>query len=975
MFDINTITNELDSISTTQSCICKPERCSELLNKKSVNILHINIRSVNHNFDEFTVLLSNLSIIPEIIVLSECWLSKAPTHPTLSGYVGYHTLKNTNQNDGVIVFVKTSITHIVTESHVQDANCLICKIESLNLVIVALYRPPCNRNIDNFLDSLENTLASLSSYKNVVLLGDININIIPAQLNSMANDYLNLAALHGLLPTHNLPTRDKSCLDHVLLKSSLRTSTLIIESSITDHLPVLFSMETTLRPNKRKSHFVKVDYDSVYADVTKTDFTQLLNTSDPNVAAEILITSVGSIIQMHSRIIRPPSKLVIFKPWITIGLLRCIRNRDSMSKQLKINPDNYTLKITFLRYRNFCNKLLKRLKHNFENNELRKARKNPRSTWKIVKNITCTESIKQSPVELLNIDRDNLKSVNLVNEYFSRIGSDLAVQIDPNIQNYQLPSDNINANSFVLLPTDESEVDVVIKSLRKDAAVGWDAIPAHLLQRCSKTLVPILTHICNISMAEGIFPKSFKRAVVHPIFKSGDRDSVNNYRPISVLPALSKILEKLLDTRLRNFLQKNSILAPNQFGFRVGISTEDAVASLVDQIVNTLDSGQKCLSIFLDLTKAFDTVSVPHLLLKMERMGIRGYALRIFKDYLSSRTQCVKIDNFVSDNAPLSFGVPQGSILGPTLFLLYINSLCTLSLPFSSIFTYADDTAILVSGDNWTEVFTCAESALSLVMQWLSNNLLTLNLKKTTYITFSMTAVTQPSLETFNIRAHTCTTFASTHTCVCPSILRSDHTKYLGVFIDSFMSWKHQLNNITSRVRKMIYIFKKLRNSADLDTLKLVYYSLCQSILTYCVTVWGGAVKSCFLPLERAQRAVLKVMTFKPFRYSTAQLYHECKLLTVRQLFVLETICRKHASLKFTIPVTNRRRPPKICQAQRYRSALAARNYSIIGCHLYNTANEQCNIYSVTRSKCKKKVTLWLLSKSYEETEKLIKLS
>ncbi|CAB3242310.1 unnamed protein product [Arctia plantaginis] len=303
---------------------------------------------------------------------------------------------------------------------------------------------------------------------------------------------------------------------------------------------------------------------------------------------------------------------------------------------------------------------------------------------------------------------------------------------------------------------------------------------------------------------------------------------------------------------------------------------------------------------------------------------------------MRSDTVCIEIDDIVSGNEPLLFGVPQGSILGPTLFLLYINSLCTLSLPYSSIITYADDTAILVLGSILPLMFTRAECGLSRVM--LSNNLLTLNLKKTTYITLSKTAKTQPPLETFNIRAHTCSTYTSTDTCDCPTILRSAHTKYLGVFVDSHISWKYQLSN--ARIRKMIYIFRKLRYAADFDTLKSIYYALCQSVLTYCISIWGGAVKSYLLPLERAQRAVLKVMTFKPIRYSTAQLYHEYELLTVRQLFVLETICRKHIGLEYDIEVTRKRRARKVCQAQSSRSALAARNFNVVSCHLYNVANE-----------------------------------
>lgn len=980
MQDLELILNGLDAIGTTQSYICNPDQCSNILNDTSntISLLHVNIRSVNRNIDELAVFLHAINIQPEVITLTECWLSKASHIPQMDGYVSYHTVNNINQNDGVIVYIKCTVAHTVTEPLILDTNCLICKIEYIDLVIIAMYRPPCNSNIENFLNGLENTLATLTRHSNVVLIGDLNINLNPEKLNNQANEYLNLTAQHGLFPTHNLPTRGKNCLDHIFLKSYLKSITLVFDTYITDHAPILLNINTKQKIPKPKTVMVKVDYPSVYTAISNTDFSTIMHILDADMAAQMLVSLLGSIIQQHT-ITRPiPSKIRILKPWITNGLLRCIRNRDAMCRKLKTDPNNYTFKLTFVRYRNFCNKLLKRLKHAYEKTELQKAKNNPKETWKVIKNIIQSNSTDNTPSKLLNIGPDKNASVNMINNYFANIGIDLAQKILSNRQNLTNTEGDVSVrDSLVLMPTDECEVEQIIRTLRCDAAAGWDEIPTKLLQKCSNCLVPAITHICNIAMSSGVFPKVFKRAIVHPIFKSGDRDDVNNYRPISVLPALSKVLEKLLNIRLISFLNRNDILAPNQFGFREGKSTEDCVSSLVDKIVNFLDKKQKCLCIFLDLTKAFDTVSVSQLLVKMERMGIRGCALEIFEDYLSDRAQVVKIGKFISENASLKFGVPQGSILGPSLFLLYINSLCLLSLPNCNIFTYADDTALLIHGKSWTDVFNTAEHTLMQVTQWLTSNLLTLNPNKTIYMTFSLTSSSQPSTEHFILKAHTCDpmTYVAPSSCSCPIITRSTQVKYLGVLIDPLISWKSHITVLTARVRKTMYIFKKLRYSLDFNTLKMVYCALCQSILTYCVTVWGGAAKTLLLPLERAQRAVLKTMTFKPFRYPTIQLLNDCKTLSVRQLFILGTVLRMHSSLEYDESMATKRRTHKVCQTQRYNCSLASRNYKVIGCHLYNLINKSCNIYTLITFKCKRTVSNWLLNKTYDETENLLKIS
>lgn len=422
-------------------------------------------------------------------------------------------------------------------------------------------------------------------------------------------------------------------------------------------------------------------------------------------------------------------------------------------------------------------------------------------------------------------------------------------------------------------------------------------------------------------------------------------------------------------------MESNRLLADNQYGFRKFKSSEDAVGSFIDCTIAKLDCRMRCLGIFLDLSKAFDTVSVPHLLSKLEAIGIRGHTLHIFQDYLADRSQCVKIDGCVSESETVNFGVPQGSILGPTLFLIYMNNLCKLSLTNCSIFAYADDTALLVHGDNWAETSANAEKALASVMSWLYNNLLTVNLSKTVFLPFALRTVSLPSPDSIILKAHSCLQNTRISQCSCPQLTRSTTIKYLGVHIDGLLTWKSHIDNLTARVRKLIYIFKKLRHSADIATLKTVYYSLSQSILSYCISIWGGAPKTYMLQVERAQRAVLKVMTFKPFRHPTSCLYKESQVLSVRQLFVLHTVMRKHLMIKFVCEAEDKRRHYLVCPTQRCKTALARRHFYGIGSRLYNTINKHCSIYPTTIQELKARVKRWLQAQSYEETENLIKLS
>ncbi|CAG4962825.1 unnamed protein product [Colias eurytheme] len=750
----NELNQDLDNLLVSNAMICDSDRVCDIVKMETckLTILTQNIRSISKNLPQFEIFLEQINLDIDIIILTECWLKQLPSIPSLSGYNSYATKYCPSQNDGVVVYLRTTLTGAaVTESTLHDANSLVVKLNN-GTAIIAIYRSPATRLIDKFLESLNNLLSSLTSFGTIVVIGDININIAQTSADPRMEDYLNTMAIHGLLPAHRFSTRGNSSLDHVLLKSHLPCNTVVINSSVTDHAAVLLWMEK-LKINKTKAITVtKINYDNVSDQIKSENFNDILQLTDVNLASEALIRYLQNVIQSNVIYKVITRNFVPRKPWITPGLLRCIRTRDRMHLKLKKQPGNQSLQIIYCRYRNFCGNILKKVKHAYEKAELSKCKKNDKQTWKLIKEFTNMTSSKTDNLELL---RHN-QTIDDINNFFVNIGKNMAENItkdvnsnDPNYTH----SDQTPRDSMGLRNTDTYELSDIINNLKTECATGYDNIPAKIFKLCKDSLLPVLVHICNLSLQSGVFPESFKIALIHPIHKAGDLDKINNYRPISVLSTMSKILEKIIHFRLSTFLNKINFFSNNQYGFLKGKSTNDAVNNLTGHITEHLDRKKSCIGIFLDLAKAFDTVSIPILLMKLERAGVRGLPLQLLKSYLTDRKQVVKIGNTISSECTIIYGVPQGSVLGPTLFLVYINDLCNLSLSNGHVVSFADDTALVFCGSNWMKTKQSAEAGLCKVMTWLNENVLTLNLDKTKFMTFSLYKSTQP--KDLTITAHT----------------------------------------------------------------------------------------------------------------------------------------------------------------------------------------------------------------------------
>ena len=404
-------------------------------------------------------------------------------------------------------------------------------------------------------------------------------------------------------------------------------------------------------------------------------------------------------------------------------------------------------------------------------------------------------------------------------------------------------------------------------SLKNSKAAGHDEIPIRFLKAIGLYISDHLTHFFNFCLMNGIFPDRLKIARVVPILKGGDKSILGNYRPISVLSCIATVFEKLIQARLISFLETNSLLSTKQFGFRSGLDTNQAMLDVVDKYYHTMDRNCVGCSIFLDLKKAFDTVDHSILIYKLSKIGIRGTALDLFKDYLLRRYQSVDISNSKSSFQPITCGVPQGSVLGPTLFLIYINDIVNASSFQTTLF--ADDTHLFASAKNITELQNIVNCEMVNICAWLHSNKLSINPSKTKLLLINNHVHRGIN---FNIRLHNAT------------IYPNSEAKYLGVLIDNNLSWKAHVELLVSKLSRGVGVLFRLSNFLPSDTLRMLYFSLVHSHLRYGILLWGFSNKSLLYRLQILQNKAIRSLS-RTSRYTNMKkIFKSLRILRVAEL-------------------------------------------------------------------------------------------
>ena len=561
-------------------------------------------------------------------------------------------------------------------------------------------------------------------------------------------------------------------------------------------------------------------------ELNNIDWNNVLQTSDLDNCCNTVIKILTELIEKYTQIFKCKRRRVSL-PWLNNDIRQLMKKRDfALKKSLstKLNTDF----LIFKGLRNMVVRELRKAKTTYFTQLIVESEGNSTSLWKHLNSLTKRKPRQQKSVTELEVNgvisTDSTEIANEFNNYFIQSAEELAENFDPaKLSQVIITTDS--SQSFYIKEVDQEKVGKIINKLSNSKSKDLFGLDTALIKTHSSTLIKPITHLINLSIRTGKFPQSWKTAIITPILKAGAPDHVGNYRPISILPVFSKVLEKVIAEQLVDHLESNELIYPKQFGFRSGYSTEMANCYLTENIKSSLDKANVVGAVFLDLKKAFDTVNHDILLNKFSTFHFSEQATGWFASYRECREQHVKINAKLSIPRRSRMGIPQGSILGPLLFSLYINDL-PISCKRAGCQMYADDTIIYVSAKTPSVAAEMLTNEMEGISQWLKNNHLTLNLKKTVSMCFSMR---RKAKDKFIIKIDQ------------EEIKEVSDFKFLGVILDSQLKFDKHVKKLCKTVKTNMNCFRMIRHYIPLKAAQLFMHAMIFSHLSYCVTVWSQA--------------------------------------------------------------------------------------------------------------------------------------
>ena len=884
--DDNFINVIYPGLTTEGSQYYSVNNVKNVLNGRDFEIIHSNIRSFNKNFDSFLAVLSSINAVPDVFVLSETWLSE-PVH--VEGYNSFHTVRDGRRSGGVSVFVKDLyVCDVLSEFSLSNDTIESCTVRitigKIDLVIVGIYRPHIGR-IMEFCESLGSLLSSSELSKDVCVLGDLNINL----LNQENSDVMHFSALmrsFQFLPTITKPTRlpfsnlnqQPSLIDHIWTKFSFNycNHTGILLDNTTDHCTTFLTISKHLLLSDSCNDLIEMKFRLVDGTtieefnnhINSVDWNSLIDNGDVNIVTNRVVDTINGIYCRSFPLkIKRVSRKRICNPWLTSEIMKYVKMKSLHFKSCKLGLISDT---DYKKIRNHVNRIVSKAKCNYYKERFSRRISDLKKTWKDIRKLISVGDSKMKINSILNdgaILSDENDIAQCFNSHFCTIGAKIESSL-PVSPNDPLSHVIRNVHSFYLEPVTQDEVVGIIGSLRS-IRCDINSISVYMLKFSQNILSYPISLLINKSFLEGIFPDVFKRADVIPVYKKGDKKDINNYRPISLLPLFSKIYERCIANRVLCFVTRFSLISKEQFGFRKGLSTVDAMIDYSAYICRELEKRNHIVGVFIDYCKAFDTVKHDILLAKLEAYGIRGIALKWFASYLGNRVQRVRIGQSYSDYQNVNVGVPQGSVLGPLLFIFYVNDLPNVSASLKSIL-FADDTTVSSSGYIFSDLCSTVNDELESVHRWSVSNRLSLNSDKTAALIFTNRRNDEI--------ANDCLVVNGTNINVLECV------KFLGVHLDNRLTFKNHINAVCGKLSKVVGILYKLKECLSPKSLINMYYNLFYPYLTYGNVLWGGTYGTHLNTIEMLQKRAIRIITGSEYLSHTEPLFLQTSILKFEDL-------------------------------------------------------------------------------------------
>ena len=711
-----------------------------------------------------------------------------------------------------------------------------------------------------FLQNMEDLLLHpIVSQNDVIITGDVNIDWMK---KSPAKEKLcEITAAFDLQQNINGSTHiglsNESCIDLVFTRTDFKIIKHGIifnpmHRGITWHNFTYIDINTTPKKSPRKIILKRntrnFDAECYVREAYTTQFVTYSNSI--NVLTYELEQSINTLVNKHIPFkhirVRPTRK-----PWLTHSLLKSISAKNRLFNQVIKTKDTNTWKA----YKIIRNKILqqtRQAKKSYYTNiiNMQAHSTNKRSTvWSVIKKLSHKKNASQDLKELVFNNTSYTKPVdvaNVLNTFFSTIGP----KINADMHKLAAPSFEsckFNINGFRFEQIDESIVSRMLLSLSNHKNGGMAQIPTYMYKLIAKFIVAPLTLIINQILDQNTFPDAWKEALVIPIPKSGDSANPSNHRPISLLPILSKVAEKVMYKQINEYLEKTHLISPHQYGFRQKHSTQSLLLQLTNRWLQILDNtvGDRyiCLTA-LDIKKAFDTVDHNLLLSKLaNHFNFHSSSIKLIHNYLSSRIQSVKINNVTSNSHLITTGIPQGSILGPLLFIMFINDITNSCL----CYLFADDCIIEESGESPTSAIAKMNEKLPRVINWYTNNLLKINTDKTSVILLSNKTTDMTILNNVQINGR--------------PVLFSNYIKYLGLHVDNHLNWNGHIRMTKNKIMPIVWNFSRVRHLINEETAKLYYTSLIRPLLEYAAATLYNMSGTNAQILEKIQNKCLRIIT------------------------------------------------------------------------------------------------------------------
>lgn len=839
------------------------EYVTNLANKLDEAIIFINARSLRKNFHRIKELFNSNDVNPAIIAITEIW-SPLQCHETMPGY---HNLvkherggTSANKGGGVAFFIRNNLSfNRMTMTFIDhEFEAIGIEIVNKNITILCCYRPPCS-NVAKFINILSNEIGKIKqsniNRSKIIIGGDFNIDTSECSANAdLLNDTMQEA---GLCPIVNMPTRitstSSSTLDLIFTNDPGMTAKIAV-TDFSDHLSpfcTILPKEDKVELSTKRRKLTMNNVNKLKAKLDTVDWQNELDLTNPTKKFHQILERCMDSTCPYSKTIQDKRHCPSQK-WMTKELLDLRRQKMSAHKRAIMLRDDTSLR----KYRelraNYNNQLRTHKKKHLEK-QINMNRGNSRRIWEIVNDSLNRGKSKSAGIQAIKTKdgttSDKVTIAETLNNFYTTIGSNLASKITTHDSFDKFLPEQVQER-LEFKEVSQNEVYKVILSMKAKKSTGYDDLSNDLIKKIANEITQPLTIIINYSIRKNEFPDEWKVARVIPLYKNkGSQEDCTNYRPISLLPTCSKIFEKIIEKQIRRYMTCNELWTKVQFGFRPLHETGHTVIRAIYEILEAKQKGLATAAVFLDLKKAFDTVDHAKLLLKLERYGIDH---RLIKDYLSRRKQFTEVDGYKSSHTVITCGVPQGSILGPLIFLLYVNDLAAYTPTKTLLF--ADDTTLIIHGKTKEDLISNTNKAIQDVSAWFLNNKLTVHPEKTNFMIFNL-----DNKQEINNKI----IWGDVKLERIGKGEREEEVKYVGIRIDEDLNFQRHGQHVVNKIKQNSYLISCNKNLLPFTTRKMLYNSLVRPYMDYGCEIWGMLnINNTFKAQKKCIRHVMRSKNF-----------------------------------------------------------------------------------------------------------------